>query len=204
MNPDARPPHRWWCIGPKRSNSKAKIDRCLGDYALAGLGLRCMPYTLYCGLANYGLGLRSSRCTPILWGLQLGMLFAQLLVEALSVSSANVLKAVTHGVKRWVLFEPSTPKRIDPRLERSSVNIPRLSLMSFSSSMSACRPRAKTFCKKAGSVPRCLHHFVSAADYQQGAKPLKPVVTVVACLEVLAGGCCRGLGHKGGPRSSLP
>ncbi|CAE7262076.1 jmjd6 [Symbiodinium sp. CCMP2456] len=54
MNPDARPPHRWWCIGPKRPNSKVHTDP-LGTAA---------------------------------WN------------------------ALTHGVKRWVLFEPSTPKRI--------------------------------------------------------------------------------------------
>mmetsp|Transcript_47188 Transcript_47188/g.98409 ORF Transcript_47188/g.98409 Transcript_47188/m.98409 type:complete len:443 (+) Transcript_47188:23-1351(+) len=54
MNPDARPPHRWWCIGPKRSGTTVHTDP-LGTAA---------------------------------WN------------------------AVTHGVKRWVLFEPSTPKRI--------------------------------------------------------------------------------------------
>ena len=54
---------------------------------LAGLGLRCLPYTLKCWLENYGQGLRSSRCTPILWARQRGMLFAQFLIEALSVPS---------------------------------------------------------------------------------------------------------------------
>ena len=54
MNQDARPPHRWWCIGPKRSGTTVHTDP-LGTAA---------------------------------WN------------------------AVTHGVKRWVLFEPQTPKRI--------------------------------------------------------------------------------------------
>ncbi|CAE7393369.1 jmjd6-b [Symbiodinium pilosum] len=54
MNHDARPPHRWWCIGPKRSGTTVHTDP-LGTAA---------------------------------WN------------------------AVTHGVKRWVLFEPCTPKRI--------------------------------------------------------------------------------------------
>ncbi|CAJ1331886.1 unnamed protein product [Effrenium voratum] len=54
MNHDARPPHRWWCIGPKRSGTTVHTDP-LGTAA---------------------------------WN------------------------AVTHGVKRWVLFEPQTPKRI--------------------------------------------------------------------------------------------
>lgn len=54
MNDDARPPHRWWCIGPKRSGTTVHTDP-LGTGA---------------------------------WN------------------------AVTHGVKRWVLFEPDVPKRI--------------------------------------------------------------------------------------------
>mmetsp|Transcript_154314 Transcript_154314/g.287744 ORF Transcript_154314/g.287744 Transcript_154314/m.287744 type:complete len:517 (+) Transcript_154314:103-1653(+) len=54
MNKDARPPHRWFCIGPRRSGTTVHTDP-LGTAA---------------------------------WN------------------------AVTHGVKRWVLFEPGVPKRI--------------------------------------------------------------------------------------------
>ncbi|CAE8617030.1 unnamed protein product [Polarella glacialis] len=54
MNDEARPPHRWWAIGPKRSGTTVHTD-------------------------------------------------------PLGTSAWN---AVSHGVKRWVLFEPHVPKRI--------------------------------------------------------------------------------------------
>jgi len=54
VNHEARPPHRWFCIGPKRSGTTVHTD-------------------------------------------------------PLGTSAWN---AVTHGRKRWVLFEPSTPRRV--------------------------------------------------------------------------------------------
>eukprot|EP00928_Gymnodinium_smaydae_P000883 TRINITY_DN10324_c0_g1_i2.p1 TRINITY_DN10324_c0_g1~~TRINITY_DN10324_c0_g1_i2.p1 ORF type:complete len:503 (+),score=124.84 TRINITY_DN10324_c0_g1_i2:74-1582(+) len=54
VNHDARPPWRWWCIGPKRSGTTVHID-------------------------------------------------------PLNTSAWN---AVTHGRKRWVLFEPEVPKKV--------------------------------------------------------------------------------------------